>query len=327
MAKSASSGHMQHGSLSWLGLTVDNHFLIDNLIQDGVFSWVYRGSNLHTGRVAIFKVAKPPDLNARDETDLALTQAVWLVDDLPKAVHPDNGALLCMQAHLVGSIKDNSLIKLDRLVLDAGLPYLRFPFLEGKTLRDWCIAVDGVPVATVLDCGNSLQRLRKNPLFNYHGDLKADHVFVTASGITLIDPGFYGVLTCSEGVVDCAVTTIINYPLLVPDDALAFGFMLWDLTVGHPLIRLDLPSISELICYTDTPLKRTLNLQTYLTGLPRPAEINEKISRPVEDLLLYVFGLELTSRGIVRATETMPSLPDILLTLRALQEMGIKYLR
>ncbi len=325
MAKSASSGHMQHGSLSWLGLTVDNNFLIDNLIRDGVFSWVYRGSNLHTGRVAIFKVAKPPDLNARDETDLSLTQAVSLVNDLPVQVHPDNGALLCMQAHLVGSIKDNSLIKLDRLVLDAGLPYLRFPLLEGKTLRESC--VHEVPVATMLDCGNTLQKLRRNPLFNYHGDLKADHVFITAHGITLIDPGYYGVLNCTEGVVDSAVTTVINYPLLVPDDALAFGFMLWDLTVGHPLKRLDLPGIAELLCYSETPLRRTLNLQQYIATLPRPAEINDKISRPAEDLLMYVFGLEITSRGKINAKETMPSLPDILLTLRALQEMGIKYLR
>lgn len=221
--------------LTWVNLQVDE-YLIEELLAEGTFSWVYRGCHMDRMARAAFKVAKGWQFISPPARDSVLpSQAIEFRTGGIGVAAVDPFALLARQGQTLSALADPALVAVEDMVQEESMCYLRLELIEGKTLRQM-LAEGPVPLSIFTGIASALARLGENPAWLCHGDLKPENIMVCQDGIKLIDPGYFGVLPGRSGELDCAVTTPAYYPTLEGDDLLAFGIMFWEAAMRqHPL--------------------------------------------------------------------------------------------
>src|SRR5687767_7190100 len=115
--------------LTWVNLQVDD-FLIEELLSEGTFSWVYRGVHMDRAYGAAFKVAKPPEyLTAPAKNAVLPSQALEFYTGgvAPAKINPF--ALLAKQAQMLLAVDDAAVIKVEDLMRQEGMCYLRMELL------------------------------------------------------------------------------------------------------------------------------------------------------------------------------------------------------
>jgi serine/threonine protein kinase len=224
---------------SWIGLQAQD-CIIDRLIGEGSYSWVYGGTRIDDGRIArAFKVAKPEEFIRVPEGNL-VTVARAIFTGGSEDIVPDAAALLKYQFEKLRSVTDPALVRVGDMIAAGETSFYGMDLVEGNSLRE-LMGRGGIALQWLISLADAMARLMDMPTFKYHGDLKPDNVMFVGSEVKLIDPGHFGPVPSKQGNFRrVAITTPAYYPSLQPSDMFAFGVMLWEIACGkHPLISLD----------------------------------------------------------------------------------------
>lgn len=317
--------------LTWIGLTISG-FRLNRLVADGPFSWVYSGEN-ETGSAKAFKVAKPLDHNCPDTTErYRPTQALMVIPGGTTPIDPDPNQLLALQANKLHLAVDDGVVSVDQAVFNETICYVPMELLEGQTLRE-VMEAGPVNLKLFLELALCLDRLSRNPDFGIHGDIKPENVIVTSTGVKLVDPGYFGPIDCRVGSVDNAIiTTPGYYPLLVPDDLLAFGIMLWEaITTNHPLAgkaytgEMDLTGIDEDLLQL-VRFKELVGQYFFvpMLNLRHPAVVLPTASVALQNLLLKALRLQFTAEGKLGIVDGFAGFAEIACELEKVIEDQLK---
>ncbi len=317
--------------LSWVGLEVGD-YKIDQKLGEGIFSSVYRGVHLKTAQQKAFKVAKPQDLvSKRQAKDCLSTRAIAQITGGTMDVLPDAAKLLRTQHAQLSMVSQSGWIKVDRLVDQPGLTYYEMELVEGETLRQLMIR-QSITVDKTIEIARSLDKLSKSESLRYHGDIKPENILVTKSGITIIDPGYFGRLDLVNGsnLPNCAITTVAYYPALEPDDLLAFGLMLWEVVLGiQPTAKTSFSQESDLSRIGGNLLEM-VRLQemvgkyflSNILNVPLPSSVHPGIGADLENLLLKSIRLKVNMSGQIDLDPGFRSFGAIAGALAALRLKG-----
>ncbi len=307
--------------LTWVGMTVGDH-VIEKQLGDGTFFWVYQGTDSY-GQKMIFKVAKPDEyVDKVVEPNVDTTEAKFVYTGAVMNVRPHANALLEDQVARFERVSDQCLVKTSNVGEIAGLPYVTMPFIEGTNLRSLANA-NKVHAKFLLNFLLTMERLSSNSGFTYHGDLKPENIIVGGDRITILDPGFFGVINCQEGAsLQCAVTTTLYYPLLEPNDLLAFGILLWEIALGqHPFNTAgsDDTAIGEDVkAWISTYEAVGQYFLSPLANIRRPSRIKKGLNAQFENLLLKGLHLRIDEAGTIRRGESFKSFGEFARALKAL---------
>ena len=317
---------MVEQELTWVGLHVGD-FLIDEVMGEGAFSAVYRGTTPDGNRAA-FKVAKPRDLIAMQPVvRRAPSQAVCFYTGGIQGVHPDAIELLKIQFQKIRGAQDPTLPKIEKVVFESGFGYYQMDLLDGVTLRRQ-LASGPVALSTLIEIARAMERLRTNRAFQYHGDLKPENIMVTSSGIRILDPGHFGPLQCHEELVrNAAVTTPAYYPWMEPDDLFAFGIILWEAAARyHPLMsELDETAVNierigkDLMRWVRSYEQVGLYFLRSLFQLSLPRDVRPELSPACQDFLLKAIGLRITENGQLDKVPSFTSFHELADGLEAIE--------
>ncbi|CAN5737186.1 hypothetical protein BH10CYA1_BH10CYA1_34370 [soil metagenome] len=320
-------------NLSLLGLEIDD-YMIDQQMGDGSLSAVFRGKNA-VGFKAAFKLAKQQDLLTATPVDQCrLTKAIAKVTGGVMDVRPNTSSILKKQYSLLEQVHERELVRVRKLSARSELTYYEMNLLEGETLRQ---VMDRQPVSIdqMIGVARCLDKLSKNSFFSYHGDIKPENIMITEDGITMIDPGHFGPLDLENGstMANCALTTAAYYPLLEPDDLLAFGLMLWEVVLGEaPLAKRGYSGESDL-SRIGPNLLEIVKLQEmvgkyYLSSIldvPIPSKTHHKITGEAEKMLLKCLRLYITPAGKLELDSGFKSFSSIAGALAAMRLKGKQY--
>lgn len=315
--------------LTWIGLSVDD-YIIDSELGDGPFSWVYAGFSNNGRTKSTFKVAKPADLvESTDHEQISSTQALAIWSGFTQKVHPDAGRLLLLQAHRLNEKKDPGLVMVEDIHNENDFVYLRLELIEGSTLRD-PMRKGFVDLATLIEIAETMSRLEKDSDWT-HGNLKPENIMVTTAGVKVIDPGYFGPLSCHEGQdLTCAITTTSYYPLLIPDDIFAFGIMLWEIaTKEHPLFPMasdttvDSPIADNLNAWIEEYRSVGQNFLTPILRLRRPSELLPNVPSALETLLLKALRLTVNGDNVIDKADGFSNFAELKDSLMSLREVGL----
>ncbi len=315
--------------LTWIGLSVDD-YIIDSELSEGPLSWVYGGFHKDGLGKAAFKVAKPPDLvESADHEQISLTQSIAIWSGFTQKVHPDAFRLLSLQAQKLNEIKDPGLVRLEDLHDESNFVYLRLELIEGQTLRD-LMGKGFVDLKILIEIAEIMSRLEAHSNWK-HGNLKPENLIVTDAGVKVIDPGYFGQLNCHEGEnLNCAVTTTAYYPLLTPDDILAFGIILWEIaTKQHPLFPVDsstednFSTGSNLTDWVEEYQSVGQHFLSPIVRLRRPSDILPNVSPLLEILLLKALQLKVNDDNLLDREEGFATFTELANALLELQESGL----
>jgi serine/threonine protein kinase len=218
-------------STSWIGLRVGD-FVIQSLMTEGAFSWIFKAQHQDSDQYCVCKIAKPETAPAQGNQLEGSANAVWT--GFVQPVKPDPVEILRLQADFLKRHKSRGLVELLDTVADEKTYCLQLPYYQVPTLSQ--IDKGAVSTAFLARLAHLLHTLKSNDLSFSHGDLKPANVLVAENPI-LIDPGYFGPMQCSTGkIARGVITTPLYYPKLEPDDLFAFAIMLWQIAAGyHPL--------------------------------------------------------------------------------------------
>jgi len=325
--------------LSWVGLRVGD-YVIEELLGEGSYSWVFKAVHVdQKWNAKAIKVAKPPE--AVDEggpTSCIPTDAYWPSGGTVITVKPETEQLLCLQAKQLQAISDPGLVMIEEVSVSPGSCYYRMPIIRGNNLRRFMTAG---PVHTdiLLDIARCLKRLSETEIFYCHGDLKPENIMVTAAGMVLIDPGYYGTIEAYKGATkqplsNCAVTSTLYYPYLHPDDLLALGLLTWEIACReHPLAKkttskdFDRKTIgAELWTAIQEEEKEGKFFLSPLLGLKRPSVLRPGIPSDLERFLLRCLKVKFETDGKLNADIGFQDFGEYTAALTRLAEKGIRYL-
>ncbi len=315
---------MREEEVSWVGLKVGN-YLIDSLVNDGPFSWVYRGTDLNGGPDAAFKVAKPKEsLEINGGDVIQRTQATTIFEGGVADVLPDARDILLSHYDKMQECHHPALIAINSIVDEPDMCFLQMEFLDGLTLRD--VITAEVSIATFIEIACHLDELSKTT-FEYHGDLRPDNILITESGIKLADSGYFGILNCEEGPdLDCVVTNGFYYPCLEPNDRMAFGIMLWEAAVkSHPLqyqqpSQIIGDSLEEWISAYEEMGQYFLSP---LRNIKRPSDINPDLDPAVEAIIFQAMGLKLADTGLIERDRDDVGFQEFVASLNKIKDLKL----
>ncbi len=202
------------------------------LIGAGAFAQVFEGVHRQTGERRAFKVARSKPLRKPGETrPVYSTEALVGVTGCFLHADVDPAIVLRAQFEKLRVAGADVYPQVDGMVeCDGGRPAIAMEFLRGANLRD-LIVRHAVPDELPLVLVRTLARLENSG--QRHGDLKPENIFWTNGRVVLLDPGFDGSLPGEEGPTEhVTVTTRAYYPLIRPDDIMAFGIVLLELVTG-----------------------------------------------------------------------------------------------
>lgn len=336
---------------TWIGLRLED-CIIDELVAEGSFSWVYAGNSINDGSRKAFKWAKHAEFVDRiTEETPDRTQSKAFFTGGVRNIRPDAEKLLIWQTEKVNSVHEPSVVPIQKLVQKEGLVYTQMPFIAGPTLRR-ALVTGSVGIDFFIELATVLGKLASNPSFSYHGDIKPDNIILSKDGLKLIDPGYFGPADSAEGqFLSCAVTTTCYYPFLEPDDLMAVGICMWEAACkANPFLRnrtgTDAPGTSGgsapgetslatagLTHITDTikALVRRYDgvghfyLQPLLT-LKRPRELNPAVSGELELLLLKSLRLRLDPQGRIDVDDGFSSFHALVEALQQVKAAGVSQL-
>jgi serine/threonine protein kinase len=301
--------NLQGEPSSWVGLDVGD-YLIEEQIGEGAFSWVYRGRNRKNGSQTVFKLAKPPEQVGKITSSSTMsfpTRALFQITGSFCEAQPDAAELLLKQCQKLQSTDHSSLVKVDNFIDNEVFCYYQCEYLEGRTLRA-VISSREANLPILVELARALEELSTDAHFLYHGDLKPDNIVVTEYGIKLIDPGYFGEITHrGRPIGRAAVTTPDYYPLLEPDDLLAFGVIAWEALTGvHPLPpgsssdQLDTTRVSPELLNMIQMREATGNYYgSGLLALRHPFENGDNVSISLGHVLLKLLRLRMSEEGVL----------------------------
>lgn len=315
--------------LTWVGLEVDN-FLIEELIGEGVYSWIYLGTSIANQESKVFKVAKPHDLIGITDNKKSNTEALFVYSGGIANVHPNTKQLLLQQAQKLDTCRSPQLVEVFDFVSEPDMAYYKMEYVQGKSVRELMI-LDALPISLLIEIAKGLSLLSEIPGFDYHGDIKPDNILVDSNKVRFIDPGYFGPIDCQEGEdLQCMVTTSTYYPLLKPDDLFAFGIMLWEIACKqHPLGQ---SSQENQTSKTGPKLEKLVasyeNVGQYylspILNLTRPREIHPAISDELEKILLKAMRLDASSAsGQLELADGYQSFEELARDLEKLTEQEL----
>jgi serine/threonine protein kinase len=294
--------------VTWVGSQVGD-YLIEKKLGEGNFSWVYRGIHEDDGKYAAFKVAKPTGTAPSENgNNVALpTRAIATITGGIMDIKPDAAKLLQKQYEQLIRLNSSESIRVKDLCAKPELTYFEMEYVDGPTLRE---LMDKGPVSIdkMMEVARCLDKLSKSKTLAYHGDLKPENIMFSHAGAVIIDPGFFGRLDLENGSTmnQCAVTTPAYYPLLEPDDVLAFGILLWEVVMGEQPLKKDTSSESSDLSRIGPQLLEHVRLQeavgkyllSPIVDIQKPSTSHANIDRNVENLLLKGLRLHMLGNGI-----------------------------
>lgn len=301
---------------SWtqlLGTTIDG-FRVNQLLSDGTFSFVM-GAVDESGKTVVFKFAKfdTQQINTKPSLERPFPTIAWNAAPFEGGrITPHLNDLVTLQSQTLKASSGGSLIGVEfdgRLDGSGDSAYYASPMVEGFTLRHLMTyeheTLDAMLISTFVSLCDGLHRLRQNRNFIHHSDVKPDNIIVTESGITLIDPGHSGELSCEEGTFEHAmVSTPQYYPLWEPDDLLAVGICFYEAALSvHPLKEPQVGAevtladdAQELIYFRQSLLQESL---TPLLYLKRPSTLRPNITLEMEAVILKGLRLNIGDDGLL----------------------------
>jgi len=321
---------VQTEQINWTGQAIGN-FVIDEMICDGPFSWIYKAS--HRSRKdehLALKISKPDDaLEGWVAETIFPTQALAARIGGVSRIRPDAAQLLLFQSEKLKTPSDK-LVEVKDVICEEDRCIVQMEWLEGSTLRK-VMNARSLSVSLVLELVQSLDSLNSADHSFHHGGIKPDNIMVTDGGIKLLDPGHFGPLDTQEGVIDnCMVTTPSYYPLLMPDDLYAVGIICWEAACqAHPMDGLinsqlmDLSKTGEELCAFVR--SRELAGEYFFTPIlqaVRPSVVRPGMPAELEEFLLAALRLKVSGRTIDLAPG-FASFTEMIAALHALQEAGI----
>lgn len=311
----------------WLGQSINQHF-IKRLLQNDSYAYLFAALGVQNSSQDaysannpfefVYKIAKPQELVVSPESRPPRDHSTMVLKLEPfdtRPVTPDSNALIQLQYKRLNSCIDNAVIAATELDTIEGLSFYQMPFVRGITLREMLSLrapndrLDILP--DLVKCAQTLGRLSISQGF-YHGNLKPSNILITDDNIVLTDPGYFGPLKCATGLVEHGmVSSTAYYPLLVPDDLLALGIILFETMTGlHPfasdkmLIAVDEQPGQSLLdseLIDEINFKRSI-LEPYLTPLlqlKRPLSIAPWLTTAQETLILKGLRLCLGDDGLL----------------------------
>lgn len=293
--------------VTWIGSQVGD-YLIDQQLGEGNFSWVYRGIHEDDGNYAAFKVAKPADAAVRETGTVFLpTRAIATITGGIMEIKPRASMLLQKQYEQLRGLDQTGAVRVSEFFNKPELTYLEMDYVNGPTLRE-LMNKGPVPIERMMEIARCLDKLTKSGKFTYHGDLKPENIMFAQSGAVVIDPGFFGKLELENGstMSQCAVTTPAYYPLLEPDDVLAFGILLWEVVMGEQPFNKNTSSDASDLSRIGPQLLELVSLQeavgryslSPILDIQKPSLRHPNMDRNVENLLLKALRLHVLGNGI-----------------------------
>lgn len=328
---------------TWIGLRVED-CIIDELVAEGSFSWVYAGNSVATGDRKAFKWAKHPEFVERITVEVPeRTQAKAFFTGGVRNIRPDAEKLLALQAEKVSHVKDPALVPFEKVVQKEGLSYCQMPFVSGHTLRQ-AMAAAPVSINVFVELAHALHRFSKVGGFHHHGDVKPDNIILAKEGVRIIDPGYFGPIDSAEGqYLSGAVTTTCYYPYLKPDDLMAVGICMWEVACkANPFLRTRNAAVEQIDSDGNPILRNEITdgvrqlVRQYenvghvylqpLMVIQRPRTINPAITPELEVFLLKALHLQLTTEGRIDVGPGFESMGVFIAAMEALRQGGVNEL-
>lgn len=322
---------MTNQEITWIGASIGD-YIVDALIGEGMYSWVYSALGSDNSRRAI-KAAKPQEVVAAGTTSTIAfqTQALMNVTGSVVDVQPDTGALLEMQVKKLEAVQTPGMPRVHGSMFNEDMNYYFMDMVPGRTLRQ--LMKEG-PVATdvLIAVAERLRALQSDSKFEHHGDIKPDNIMIDEEEVIILDPGFFGEMRTAGGAMwDMIVTTPSYYPSLHPDDDHALAIMLWEIATGtHPL--LGAPQSVNPLRHGDNLIHSIRGAQatghsrfiTPILALQTPSEVNPDVNRQLEEFLLHAIGMQLTADRKLELSNERATVSDTISALQTLRAAGVE---
>lgn len=271
-------------------------FTITDFIARGGFACVYAAEDPEGGRVALKigdvagggrYLTRCLEVTSRRSTDWVSPdetpgEAVFFRNDGVRIDFLDVqeiDELVRQEGELLLQSRSQNLVKVREVLEHEGRPVIAMDFVRGKTLREKIRALEGIRLNWFLSLCRSLQRLRKNGPFEYHGDLKPENILIKPSGsVVMVDPAMRDT---ERGLIS---TTPHYNPLLLMSskaDVMGVGVMLYEILTG--CLPFDEVPWSFAGREQGGEVER-LSL-SYFLSYPPPSELNPNTPAPLEKIV------------------------------------------
>ena len=314
---------VQKPNISLVGFHV-GEYLVDSCISDGPFASVFSAANSSGNTVAIKAAKFKSDKMSSEQAGHFYTRAFYQQIGGFRKAEPDRMALLQRQAEFLIEAKGTAFVPVEHFDAEPLAQYF-MPLLEGQTLREQ-IRSRKVAHKTLLNICQAMVAIENNDQVKGHYDLKPENIIVAEDGgITLLDPGYFGLLKMEDGGEHLVkVTTPEYYPFLEPYDTLAFAHILWECIAGvHPLIPpiyvRPAPNIGENFARSLSTCSLVGN--HYLEPLRKlwlPKMANSDLNDQEQDFLLKAIGLQLVAENTLESTARFNNFTELYEQLNAL---------
>lgn len=330
--------------MSWLGTTVDG-CMLTGLLAEGRFSFLFKAES-KSGEVCVFKIARAPEDVFQDEQ--FSTQALKIIPFQTGPVSPKPDEMVRLQIERLQELSSPLVIPVITSGILEDRYYYSMPLLSGSTMRQK-LAQGGLSTEEVLTLFHALSFYMETVTLNlettgfaaagkYHGDITPDNIYLEyhpedghLTGLTLIDPGYFGPLDCKEGFFEtCMISTPSYSPFLEADDLLSVGICLWEALTGiNPFrprsgaLTRNVPESDAIITLPTMTIEQDVLdlinfkeslLQPYLTPLKdlvRPSQLRAEITPELEALLFKALYLKLTSAGSLTLDQGFASFTEL----------------
>ena len=209
-------------------------YILQEKIGEGSFAVVYLAVNRRSDEPRAFKIARNEVNQVDSNPGHAWTQALMHQTGNIGTAPVSPALFLSKQFEYLKEAGESLYPRVDGLMLFEAGAAMQMEFLEGLSLRELMLRNE-VTDEAILRLAATMVAHERQCL--KHGDLKPENIFVTGERVALLDPGFFGEFPLSSGISRVMITTPQYYPLLEPDDMMAFGLILLELATGVRLTR------------------------------------------------------------------------------------------
>ncbi|MBU6451655.1 MAG: hypothetical protein KGS72_07765 [Cyanobacteria bacterium REEB67] len=340
----------------WLGKTLGS-YTIDYLVEEGLYWYLFHASpgassfDPGSGQAWI-KIAKADDCYRIDSGQVKFATRLFAIDgDIVREVRPELNSFLHAETTRLKSLVTSLdamadtdfageiAFSLPRLLEEDSferLDYYRTACPSGDTLRELLVYGAGRDSAFAIvsmfsQIAAALDLLGRDPVFQYHGNLKPENIVFTASGVYFRELGDFGSMRCGGALeAEVRTTTPQYYPWLDVDDIGALGICLWDaLTDYHPF---DDTRAVDGDCILSAGLRALVDLELSLANMfvlpllsiKRPHQFGVRTTEKLENVLFKSLKMSIGEDGLLyedAGYESMSAFNDDLLELLNEPEM------
>lgn len=311
---------------SWLGSKIEGFSLLERL-SSGNNSHVFRAKNQESGEQCAIKLASTNAV-VSGGTHFA-KQMIRTTEEGPESIEFSPNKALELECQRLQSDTSGVFVK----VLSSGYTsennfYFRMPLLVGQSLQDLLALEDSVLLASGLEILGKLASVLQefsDSGNKYHGNLQPDNIFISKTDLVLLSPGCFNFGEAN----DTQFTTSAYYPNLLPDDALALGFVLWQLICKqHPLApseRQERPQIfSEATRQTLLQAKaQNAAALSELLKFVAPRDLRHDLNNDAETLLMKAINIKTDQQGYLTISDGFNSAREFSEALKAAANKGL----